>query len=408
MSNKYDLEYIDKLRIHELRDFAKKLGVNSPTTLKKEELICRIMALVEGNSDSDSDNKYIKNDENIDFYGLLTSDNSNILADLLGLDKSKDNKSSTNDNANTMVIRKNNDSVKPFEDVIKYSFVLRQNDAKYDVNDTSISVYGYVDIHPTGYGILRHDGYVPSEKDSYLTSALIKKYNLKKGQHVFARAKKIIENKPYIVYEIEGIDDNQKACMSYDDMEYNGLGEDYYIDKFDFVMNKGERHYIEYMSIDDAYKLGLNLVEENATRVKLINIKARPEDNYKTLDKLQVIHVPFNKSEMEVVNTVELVLERIKREIEYNKQNVLIVYNFSELIRIFNIACEGCVDFDKINSQAINKIYNILYLSKYIDKDKAISVICIDKNGIPRDLKSLMELELLPLFNKCQNKLESK
>ena len=97
-----------------------------------------------------------------------------------------------------------------------------------------------------------------------------------------------------------------------------------------------------------------------------------------------------------------------EREIEYNKQNVLIVYNFSELIRIFNIACEGCVDFDNINSQAINKIYNILYLSKYIDKDKAISVICIDKNGIPRDLKSLMELELLPLFNKCQNKLESK
>ena len=59
--NKYDFEYIDKLRIHELRDFARKLGVASPTTLKKEELIAKIISIVEFDQESNNcDNKYVK------------------------------------------------------------------------------------------------------------------------------------------------------------------------------------------------------------------------------------------------------------------------------------------------------------------------------------------------------------
>ena len=40
--NQYSLEYIERLRIHELRDFARRIGVSSPTTMKKEELIDKI------------------------------------------------------------------------------------------------------------------------------------------------------------------------------------------------------------------------------------------------------------------------------------------------------------------------------------------------------------------------------
>ena len=43
--NGYNLEYIQKLRIHELRDFARQMGIPSPTTMKKETLI-EISALI--------------------------------------------------------------------------------------------------------------------------------------------------------------------------------------------------------------------------------------------------------------------------------------------------------------------------------------------------------------------------
>ena len=413
--NKYDLEYIDKLRIHELRDYARKLGVSSPTTMKKEELIGRIISIVQDKKDDCTGEKnYLDTNQELDFFSLLTSDNSNILADLLSQGQnangSTSNKNSKVSSLNTIVMKRNKEyglesPYSTYDDVIKLSFCINQNSAQY--GDSEISyVSGYVDIHPSGYGILRFDGYVPSERDCYMTSSLVKKHNLKKGNFIQGKAKPIMENKPKIVFEIESVDNNVKANSNYDELNYNGIGDEYYLEKFDVNICKGERHYFEKMSISDAVGLGLELVEENSTSVKFINIKARPEDNYKSIDKLQIINVPFNTSEIEVVNTVELTLERIKREFEFGKQNILMIYNFSELIRIFNIACEGCVDFNRLNSKAINKVYNILYLSKFVSDNLCSSVICIDNNGVPRDLESLMELELLPLFNKLHLSIE--
>ena len=43
-----DLNDINNARIHELRDFARKVGVISPTTMKKENIIASVMAIAEG------------------------------------------------------------------------------------------------------------------------------------------------------------------------------------------------------------------------------------------------------------------------------------------------------------------------------------------------------------------------
>ena len=42
------------------------------------------------------------------------------------------------------------------QDFVKHSYSVRQNDAEFD-NDNCFAVQGYVDIHPTGYGILRYE-----------------------------------------------------------------------------------------------------------------------------------------------------------------------------------------------------------------------------------------------------------
>ena len=156
--------------------------------------------------------------------------------------------------------------------------------------------------------------------------------------------------------------------------------------------------------LNDNYGINLNELEKKVAQKEsygnaLEDLKAKNEDEL--LDE-------YINSSPAVDNKVNDELERIKREMEYGKQNILILYNFCDLIRVFNIACEGCVDFDKINSKAVNKIYKIMYLSKFVDENLNCSVICIDKNGIPRDLKSLMELELIPLFNICHDNVSKK
>ena len=419
--NNYNIEHIEKLRIHELRDFARKLGVSSPTTMKKEELIGKISNIINSSNLNDGDNTVQIKSKELDFFALLTAKNDNIIENLLLNSRKKFKRLSDItgsdvpvDIANAEAMIKNNqklygtDAPYSMYDDIKFSFSIAQNECDY-YDDDSIQVIGYLDIHPSGYGILRNNGFIPSSKDAYLTANLIKKHNLKVGNHISGQAKNIMASKPKVVYEINSIENNYRPAdckdKCYDEMEFKGFGDEFYIDDFELSMRPGERHYVANMSLDDAYALGCHIAIENAPRVKLLNIKALPEENYESNEKVSVINIPFNKTDVEVLNTVELVLERMKREFELNTSNLLIVYRFSELIRILNSACEGNLTFDKFNAKALNKIYNILYIAKHFDIKSHCTVLCVDKNGATRDVKDLMELELFPLFNKIHDKI---
>lgn len=405
--NGYNLEHIEKLRIHELRDYARKLGVSSPTTMKKEELIARISEILEASPFGDKAGVSGKNDNELDFFQMLISDDSDILDKLLNPKKAEEQTDASE--KSTIILKRNNsyeyDTSYKADSLVGFSFRLAQNGASYDVatKDSIYNVYGYVDIHPQGYGILRMDGYVPSSMDAYITSSIIKKHKLKKGHYIVGKARYIMENKPKVVFEIESIEYEPKikTTTNFDDLKNNGLGEDYYLEKFNLKCRRGERYYIESMSLKDAVDLGFDLVDENGVNCKLINIKARPEEEYNSHQKMEVINVPFNKSEIEVLDTVQLVMERIKREMEMGQNNVLMIYNFSDLVRTINIACcqDGYFDFSKINVNAINKINNILYMAKNVNEKLSNSVICIDRNGTASDLKTLFEIEFLPLFN---------
>ena len=82
MMSEYNLEYIQKLRIHELKDFARQVGIASPTTMKKEDLISKIKAVM-SSGDSSKLSEKSSSSESLDFFSLLTSANSNLLNDLL-------------------------------------------------------------------------------------------------------------------------------------------------------------------------------------------------------------------------------------------------------------------------------------------------------------------------------------
>lgn len=397
----YNLEYIEKLRIHELRDYARKLGVSSPTTMKKEELLSNILEIVSSKGLQSSSKS---EQEGLDFFALLTAENSGILSDLLDGNNKK--------TKNAMLIKKNHkvdNGILDLNNMEPFAYTIGQKSADYSSEDI-VSLSGYIDIHSNGYGILRYEGFVPNDNDAFFTSALVKKYNLKKGMFISGNAKYVIEGKPRVLYEITEIQDKSalKNAENFDNLALNGLGEELYLDKHSLTIRLGERAYINSATLDEIVSFGYDVVEENSAYVKLINLKAKPEDNYKSNGKLEIINVPFSKTELEVINTVDLVLERVKREYEIGKSNVVIIYNFCELIRLINSAYEGCYDFSKLNAKTINKVYNILYTARHFQKDKNCTIICVDKNGVTRDMQSIMELEFLPLFNRINDNVASK
>ena len=112
--------------------------------------------------------------------------------------------------AQTQVLSEHFYEASSLNDVVEFSFSLKQNSVEYATEDIYY-VQGYLDIHPNGYGVLRKNGFIPDGDDTYLTSALVKKHNLKKGQYISGRAKHILAGKPKIMYEIEDIDNNKKV-----------------------------------------------------------------------------------------------------------------------------------------------------------------------------------------------------
>lgn len=418
--NEYNLEQIEKLRIHELRDFAKQIGISSPTTMKKEQLIERIYTrLGEDEVTIAKNNKFPSaSKEPLDFFALLTSPNSNLLDELIIKTSKQDHKNSKiNENcelSNTLVMKKSqpiNDAssyIYPKSDFIGLHFKLMQNVAPYGGDFFSVS--GYVDVDESGYGVVRHHGFVPDSNDSFLTLATVRGRGLKSGDFVSGKSKFVLEGKPRIMYEVETIDRNpdEKVELPFDSCEYCNVGDTLYLDKFNFEIHKGERIYIKNMNIEDTVKFGYDIVDENMHRVKLVNVKVLPEEAYKSDQKLQIINCLFNVPEDDVKKAIELVVERIKREFEDNKPNVLILYNFSEIIRQYNIANNGFYSVDKFNARAVNQLANIMFNAKYYDEKRNVTIVCIDKEDVKDDTKTVLDSAFMPLFNRVYDMYDYK
>lgn len=407
MNNDFNLASIEKLRIHELRDFARNVGISSPTTMKKNELIAKITNII-GSDDSSSSNKHIITQDSLDFFTLLTTDNTNLINSLL---KSAENtpNASKETPTSTVVMRTKEtpygEMSTPRSNYVGFTFKVSQNEAPYYVDSPDI-VEGYLDIHPTGYGIVRYNNFVPDDKDVYITAAMVKQHKLFKGYKVRGKVKEVLAGKPKIMYEILSVDilAERSKMTTFDEYPYNPFGSELYLNDYKYSIKKGERVYIDGLTYEDTVRFAKELQLENSSHVKVVNIKAKPEEYIQGTERVNLINCNFNKTETEVVNTIELVVERIKREFEMSKNCILIIYNFSELIRVFNAAIEGFYEFGKYNAQAISRIKNILSVAKFNNKLMSSTVICVDKNGVPNDLKDIFNVEFLPIFSSVNNK----
>jgi transcription termination factor Rho len=308
-------------------------------------------------------------------------------------------------NQNTYVIKSSTNTAKQQDysrtDLSVYNFRLAQNPPEYSDEIMYTFAEGYLQILPEGYGILRGDDLITHEKgEVYVTAPIIKKYNLQNGVCIGGKARKLIENKPYIMYVLETCEalryPNRKHFEEY---SYNGIGEEFFFDRHNIKMRKGERIYIRNASLDKLLDLCKHLLVENGVKMKFINITSMPEEHIKPDQKLQVVSCKFNMDPKEVLNAVELTIDRLKREIEFESSTILVIYNFSELLRLVNVAINGYYDFSKIDASAIGKIHNILSLAKFVSSRLNSTVLCVDKNDIPEDIKGIMTTEIIPVFN---------
>ena len=292
---------LESLSIADLRELAKQRGIENVSKLKKAELIEKILenynnSKNEINSETEKEEKNVQNNE------------------------------------------------------IEYK--LNSEDDEY--------VEGILELLPDGYGFLRGDNYLSTNKDVYVSPVQIRRFKLDTGDMVkgIKRTPKEGEKFPALIYVGEVNGEHPEKAMkrkSFDDLtpiypverlKLETASSGYTMRLMDLMspIGKGQRGMI--VAPPKAGKTTIlkqiaNSITANNPEVYLIVllIDERPEEvtKMKRSIKGDVIYSTFDEQPEHHVKVAEMVIERAKRLTEHNKDVVVLLDSITRLARAYNL-----------------------------------------------------------------------
>jgi transcription termination factor Rho len=338
-------EVLNNMNLLELRDLARELGVHSPTVLKKEALIEKTLAIINGEAEPTEKSKRGRPPKPITDINRLAG----ILNDKTTDDNFDNKPQKTNENItveNTSTLCKIRNRVPKFEEELSEGACERE---------------GVLEIHNDGYGFLRVENYEPGDKDAYISNAQIKKFSLRRGDLIKGKVKSVRDNRYDAVIQIISINGIPSESFGYrpnfDDLvpiypkerlvlETKGSGDDIAIRCIDLLspIGKGQRAMI--VSPPKAGKTTLlkkiaHSISENYPDVHLmvLLIDERPEEvtDMQRSIKGEVIYSTFDELPEHHTRIAELVLARAKRLVEANRDVVIVLDSLTRLARAYNL-----------------------------------------------------------------------
>ena len=220
---------------------------------------------------------------------------------------------------------------------------------------------GILDILSDGYGFLRTSGYLPSEKDIYVSMSQIRRFRLKRGDEVRGQIRPPKDSEKYnALLRIEAVngDDPEIAQRR---RQFESLTPLYPNDRLrletrtgsltsriiDLIapVGKGQRGLI--VSPPKAGKTTVlkqiaNSITENNPEVYLmvLLVDERPEEvtDMERSVTGEVISSTFDQPSDNHIAVSELVLERAKRLVEHNRDVVVLLDSITRLARAYNLS----------------------------------------------------------------------
>ena len=221
-------------------------------------------------------------------------------------------------------------------------------------------IEGILEVLPDGYGFLRGDNYLPTQKDVYISPIQIKRFRLDTGDMIkgIKRTPKEGEKFPALIYvgEVNGQHpENAMKRRTFDDLtpiypnsrlKLETISSEYTMRLMDLLspIGKGQRGMI--VAPPKAGKTTIlkkiaNSITANNPEVELIVllIDERPEEvtDMKRSIKGDVIYSTFDEVPEHHVKVAEMVLERAKRLTEQKKDVVILLDSITRLARAYNL-----------------------------------------------------------------------
>ncbi|MDF1701439.1 MAG: transcription termination factor Rho, partial [Planctomycetota bacterium] len=225
---------------------------------------------------------------------------------------------------------------------------------------------GLLEMHPDGYGFLRRPqrSYSQHPADVYVSAGLIRKFNLQPGHWVLGKAHRARPNQPLLALQtIEEINHEapeklkdqtpfDKLTVVYPDerLPLETTPDDIEMRVMDLFcpLGRGQRGLIVapprtgktvmLTKISDA-------IAENSPDVDIVVllIDERPEEvtNMRRSVRGEVIASTFDRPASNHVRVAELVMEKVKRMVEYGRHVVLLLDSITRMGRAYNNATGG-------------------------------------------------------------------
>lgn len=220
---------------------------------------------------------------------------------------------------------------------------------------------GLLDIHTDGYGFLRAENCEYGTRDTYISAKMIKGVGLRAGDMVQVIARKNSENKPPAAMSVETVNgmppENLRRRPVFDNLtpiypnerirlEVPNTRSDFAIRCIDLVapIGKGQRAMI--VSPPKAGKTTLlkkiaSSIEQNYPQIELfvLLVDERPEEvtDMQRSIKGEVIYSTFDEAPEHHCKAAELLIERAKRSVELGKDVVIIMDSLTRLARAYNL-----------------------------------------------------------------------
>ena len=262
---------------------------------------------------------------------------------------------------NVSKLRKNEllDALLDYEKKDKEKEASKKEDFKLN-SESDEYVEGILELLPDGYGFLRGNNYLSTQKDVYVSPIQIRRFKLDTGDRIkgIKRQAKEGERFPALIFvgEVNG-ESPDKAIKrkNFDDLipiypnkklKLENNPTDYTMRIMDLIspIGKGQRGMI--VAPPKAGKTTIlkkiaNSISSNNPEVELIVllIDERPEEvtDMKRSVKGEVIYSTFDEQPEHHVKVAEMVIERAKRLTEQGKDVVILLDSITRLARAYNL-----------------------------------------------------------------------
>jgi transcription termination factor Rho len=266
-----------------------------------------------------------------------------------------------------------------------------------------IPVAGLLDLRPEGYGFLRGDGYLPAQKDVYVSASQVRRFALRKGDSVTGTSRPQASNEKYPallrVDDINGLTpDDARARPRFEDLtplfpdsklhlELSADSQEYTGRIVDLIapIGKGQRGLI--VSPPKAGKTTIlkqlvYAIERNNPEVHLmvLLVDERPEevtDMKRHVQRGEVIASTFDRPSEEHTQVAELAIERAKRLVEHGNDVVVVLDGITRLARAYNLAAptSGRIMSGGVDSSALYPPKKFFGAARNVEEGGSLTII---------------------------------